>query len=206
MAGDKRTSFAVARTTARGRRRAALVAALLVAASAPVLAQGWWPWSQPEERPVPREPVYRPPAEEGPLPGMQPAPGAGAWSAKGSICLQLEQRLVQEGQRSKQSRDIVPMVENEIRQVETNPLPLAVLRVSREIEFGLQFYRDQNIARYELGQIPDGEHLVLAPEGMRARIEKRAPGRRVSYLGRFAWQHLEYYWVSAPGMGHQTSH
>lgn len=97
-------------------------------------------------------------------------------------------------------------IASEIHQVETKPLPLAVLRVSREIEFGLQFYRDQNIARYEQGQIPDGEHLVLAPEGMRARVEKRVPERRVSYLGKFALQHLEYYWVSAPGMGHEMSH
>jgi hypothetical protein len=84
----------------------------------------------------------------------------------------------------------------EISRVEAQPLPLAVLRVSRETEFGLQFYRNQTIARYEWGQIPDGEHLVIAPEGFQARVTKKVAGRRVSYLGSFAPQHVEYYWVA----------
>jgi hypothetical protein len=37
---------------------------------------------------------------------------------KNPICLQLEQRLVQEGQRGSQSRDLIPMVESELRQVD----------------------------------------------------------------------------------------
>jgi 4-amino-4-deoxy-L-arabinose transferase-like glycosyltransferase len=84
----------------------------------------------------------------------------------------------------------------EISRVEAQSLPLAVLRVSRETEFGLQFYRNQTIARYEWGQIPDGEHLVIAPEGFQARVTKKVAGRRVSYLGSFAPQHVEYYWVA----------
>jgi 4-amino-4-deoxy-L-arabinose transferase-like glycosyltransferase len=84
----------------------------------------------------------------------------------------------------------------EISRVDTKPLPLAVLQVSRETEYGLQFYRNQSIVRYELGQAPFGEHLLLAPEGLRAEIERRALGRRVSYLGSFAAQGLDYYWVA----------
>jgi 4-amino-4-deoxy-L-arabinose transferase-like glycosyltransferase len=94
----------------------------------------------------------------------------------------------------------------EISRIESKPLPLAVLRVPRETEFGLQFYRDQNIDRYEWGQVPAGEHLVVAPEGMRTIVEKRAAGRRVSYLGSFASQGLDYYWVSAPEMEQKGSH
>jgi 4-amino-4-deoxy-L-arabinose transferase-like glycosyltransferase len=91
---------------------------------------------------------------------------------------------------------------NEISRVQNKSLPLAVFRVSRETEFGLQFYRNQAINRYELGEMPSDEHLLLAPEGFQARIAQRAVGRRVSYLGNFAMQHLDYYWVSAPGMEH----
>jgi hypothetical protein len=123
---------------ARARRHAlgAAIAAAVMLVACPVLAQGWWPWSnsEPERPPVPDEPIYRepPPPPQGEPPMMQPpaarAPGAqepplqGApavnWSTKNPICLQLEQRLVQEGSRSSQTRDRLPAIEGELRQVE----------------------------------------------------------------------------------------
>jgi 4-amino-4-deoxy-L-arabinose transferase-like glycosyltransferase len=87
----------------------------------------------------------------------------------------------------------------EISRVDTKALPLAVLRASRETEYGLQFYRNQSIARYESGQVPSGEHVLVAPAGLRTGIEKRVVGRRVSYLGSFAPQGLDYYWISGKG-------
>jgi 4-amino-4-deoxy-L-arabinose transferase-like glycosyltransferase len=93
---------------------------------------------------------------------------------------------------------------NEIRQLENKPLPLAVSGVSRETEFGLAFYRNQIIDRYELGQIPPGEHLVVGPEGSQTAIARQVAGRRVSYLGSFAPQGLNYYWVAAEGMGEMS--
>src|SRR5438094_90151 len=89
-----------------------------------------------------------------------------------------------------------PLAE-QITKADNRRLPLAVLLTSRETEYGLQFYRNQTIARYELGQVPSGEHLVVAPEGLRRGLEKRAAGRRVTYLGSFAAQGLDYYWVGA---------
>ena len=89
-----------------------------------------------------------------------------------------------------------PLAE-QITKADSRRLPLAVLLISRETEYGLQFYRNQNIARYELGQVASGEHLVVAPEGLRKGVEKRAAGRRVTYLGSFAAQGLDYYWVGA---------
>jgi 4-amino-4-deoxy-L-arabinose transferase-like glycosyltransferase len=85
---------------------------------------------------------------------------------------------------------------NQISRLEVKPLPLAVAHVSRETEFGLAFYRNQIIDRYELGQVPAGEHLVVAPEGSQTAIAKEVAGRRVFYLGSFAPQGLDYYWVS----------
>jgi hypothetical protein len=122
---------------ARARRQAlgAVILAAAMLAAGPALAQGWWPWSnsEPERPPVPDEPVYRgpPPAPgEGPTLQPQPEPAPGAqmpppqaappvnWSTKNPICLQLEQRLVQDGQRSTGMRDRLPAVEAEIQQAE----------------------------------------------------------------------------------------
>jgi len=42
----------------------------------------------------------------------------------------------------------------EISSLETHRLPLAVYAVSRETEYGLAFYRNQQVIRYEWGGIP----------------------------------------------------
>ncbi len=84
----------------------------------------------------------------------------------------------------------------EINHVDNRSLPLAILRLPRETEYGLQFYRNQSIARYELGQIPDGEHLLVAREGWQKNLAKWTTSRRVTYLGSFAAQGLDYYWVA----------
>jgi len=84
----------------------------------PAHAQGFnWPWSEPEKRPVPRDPVYRPPAQGAPPPVVQPGPGA-QWSERSPLCIQLEQRLVQEGQNGNQARDMLPKIEAERREVD----------------------------------------------------------------------------------------
>ena len=85
----------------------------------------------------------------------------------------------------------------EISHLETQRLPMAVLGVPREVEYGLAFYRQQTMHRYELGQIPAAEHLLVAKAGSETEIAKRVTGRRVSYLGTFAPQRLAYYWVAA---------
>lgn len=87
-----------------------------------------------------------------------------------------------------------------LQMVDPHHLPVAVFWVSRETEFGLQFYRNQPMPRYELDQIPDGEHLVVATEGHERGVDKRAANRKVMRLGSFAAQKLEYFYVAAaPG-------
>src|SRR5207245_8883765 len=97
-------------------------------------------------------------------------------------------------------------VVNEISRMETKSLPVGVFGVSREMEYGLAFYRNQVIERYDLSQIPNGEHLLVATEGSQPQIARIAGDRRVSRLGNFPAQHLEYFWVSAPGIGHKARH
>ncbi|HEY6765226.1 MAG TPA: glycosyltransferase family 39 protein [Candidatus Sulfotelmatobacter sp.] len=88
-------------------------------------------------------------------------------------------------------------VAKEIARFEMHPLPLAVYGVPRELEYGLAFYSNQLIIRYEWGSVPVPEHLLIVPEGLQAQVAKSTAGRRISYLGSFAPQHVDYYWVSA---------
>ena len=88
-------------------------------------------------------------------------------------------------------------VAREISRLETHRLPLAVYAVPRETEYGLSFYRNQQVIRYERGEIPAEEHLVVSRENSQLEIAKQAAGRRISFLANFAPQHLDCYWVSA---------
>jgi ABC-type hemin transport system substrate-binding protein len=85
----------------------------------------------------------------------------------------------------------------ELASVETHELPVAVCGTSREIEYGLAFYRNQIVARYETGNIPLDAHLVVAAPSWKSKIMEWTAGRRVSFLGHYAPQNLEYYWVAA---------
>jgi 4-amino-4-deoxy-L-arabinose transferase-like glycosyltransferase len=85
----------------------------------------------------------------------------------------------------------------EASQFKSKPLPIAIFLLPRESEYGLQFYSNQVLRRYELLQIPDEEHIVIAEEGIQAKMVRRTVGRRCVYLGNFAAQHLDYYWVGA---------
>jgi 4-amino-4-deoxy-L-arabinose transferase-like glycosyltransferase len=85
---------------------------------------------------------------------------------------------------------------NEIARIDSKRLPIAVFRVSREVEYGLAFYRNQTVSRYESGQIPSREHFLVAPAGLQMEVARQVPGRHVSYLGQFAPQKLEYFWMA----------
>ena len=85
----------------------------------------------------------------------------------------------------------------ELASMEIHPMPLAVYHVRRELEFGLAFYRNQVILNYEWGNVPQREHIVVAAENSQVDIAKLAPGRRISFLGSYTAQHVDYYWVAA---------
>src|ERR1700733_8704205 len=82
----------------------------------------------------------------------------------------------------------------EIADIETHPLPLAVYHVSRELEYGLTFYRNHLTVNYDWGRVPSEEHLLVAAENSQGEIAKLAAGRKVSYLGHYAPQRVDYYW------------
>ena len=87
-------------------------------------------------------------------------------------------------------------VANELANFDSHHLPVAVFLVPRETEFGLAFYRNQIISNYQMRQIPPGEHIVVAAQGFQRSIAKES-GRKVTYLGNFAPQKLEYFYVAA---------
>jgi 4-amino-4-deoxy-L-arabinose transferase-like glycosyltransferase len=87
----------------------------------------------------------------------------------------------------------------ELASVETHQLPLAVYGVSREMEYGLAFYRNQTIVRYERESMPAQEHLLVAPAAWKVNVAERTAGRRVLFLGTYGPQDVDYYWVSAVG-------
>jgi 4-amino-4-deoxy-L-arabinose transferase-like glycosyltransferase len=84
----------------------------------------------------------------------------------------------------------------ELASIETHQLPVAVFGTSRELEYGLAFYRNQTIARYESGNVPPGEHLLVVLATWTHNIPSQTAGRRVSFLGYYAPQNVDYYWVS----------
>jgi 4-amino-4-deoxy-L-arabinose transferase-like glycosyltransferase len=87
----------------------------------------------------------------------------------------------------------------EIARIEAGYLPAAVFHVPREIEYGLSFYRNENILNYDRGEIPTQAHLLVTREGELSRLPNVIRNRRLSLLGVLPPQHLEYYWVSAVG-------
>jgi 4-amino-4-deoxy-L-arabinose transferase-like glycosyltransferase len=84
----------------------------------------------------------------------------------------------------------------ELAGIETHPLPIAVCGTSRELEYGLAFYRNQTVARYESGEVPASEHLLVAAPAWKKNVDELTAGRRVTFLGYYASQKVDYYWVA----------
>ena len=88
----------------------------------------------------------------------------------------------------------------EIASIETHQLPLAVYGVTRELEYGLAFYRNAVILHYEGGSVPAEEHLLVAPSTWKMNVVKQTAGRRLLFLGHYAPQDVDYYWVAAAAL------
>jgi hypothetical protein len=97
-----------------------------------------------------------------------------------------------------------------IGQMQDAPGEIAVYDVPRGIQYGLAFYRDQRVPRYDgnldgPGEVPAGEHLLLM-RGASANTIVLPPllsGRDFDIVGRFAPQDLLILRVAAaPKTGH----
>jgi 4-amino-4-deoxy-L-arabinose transferase-like glycosyltransferase len=82
---------------------------------------------------------------------------------------------------------------------------VAVFQVRRDVEFGLSFYRNREVVNYELGGVPEEQHILVARVFGRhgvdlhtqAALEKDLEGRQYEQL--FSWpeQGLEVYLVGS---------
>src|SRR4029077_17804334 len=104
------------------------------------------------------------------------------------------------------SRQVAAYVEQiERDNLQTRIRPVAVLDTRRDVEYGLGFYLDQRIERYERGEIPPVEHILVARAGEHGTIEKLiGPNRRLISFGspfpdKASPQHLEVLWISSSG-------
>jgi hypothetical protein len=74
-------------------------------------------------------------------------------------------------------------------------VPIALYRLNRVQEYGLEFYLNRPAQPYESGNIPAGAHVVVAAQGTQSQVAQLVPGRRVSYLTSIPAQKVDLYWV-----------
>jgi hypothetical protein len=85
-----------------------------------------------------------------------------------------------------------------VQLAQTSPtLLVAVLRVPREVEYGLHFYRNHPVRRYERGEIPAEEHLLVAYDASRDEVLRTLGTRQAFYLGNDPDLHVDSFRVVA---------
>jgi len=110
-------------------------------------------------------------------------------------------RILGEAYSSRQVAAYIEKLEQE--RIPSQFRPVAVFEARRDVEYGLGFYLDERVARYERGEIPQTEHVLVAREGEHEAIARLlGPNRKiVSYGSPFAGemnpQHLEVLWISS---------
>ena len=104
------------------------------------------------------------------------------------------------------SRQVAGYIERiERDNLQTHIRPVAVLDTRRDVEYGRGFYLDQRIQRYERGEVPLVDHILVAHEGEHETVEKLiGPNRKfISFGSPFPYranpQHLEVLWISSSG-------
>jgi 4-amino-4-deoxy-L-arabinose transferase-like glycosyltransferase len=75
------------------------------------------------------------------------------------------------------------------------PIPVALYHINRVQEYGLEFYLNRPAEKYEDGNIPASDHVVVAAQGTQSQVAQLVSGRRVSYLTSIPAQNLDLYWV-----------
>ena len=75
------------------------------------------------------------------------------------------------------------------------PVSVGLYHVNRVQEYGVEFYLNRPAHRYEDGNIPAAEHVVVAARDTQSQVAQLVPGRRVSYLTSIAGQKVDLYWV-----------
>ena len=83
--------------------------------------------------------------------------------------------------------------------VAPRPMPIAVYRVRRDVQYGLAFYRDEPVINYDRSPIPAGRHILITRAPFNADLTRRLAGRAYEPLFTLAEQGLIVYQVEAAG-------
>ncbi len=87
-----------------------------------------------------------------------------------------------------------PIAES-IQAFSSEPVPIALYRINRAQEYGLEFYLNRPAQKYEAGNVPSAAHVLVAAQGSESQVAHLVPGRQVSYLTSIPKQKLDLYWV-----------
>jgi 4-amino-4-deoxy-L-arabinose transferase-like glycosyltransferase len=74
-------------------------------------------------------------------------------------------------------------------------VPIAVYHTNRAQEYGLEFYLNRGVQRYELGQVPQEGHVVVAARNTLGQFNGSLRARKISRLTSIPAQELEVYWI-----------
>jgi hypothetical protein len=74
-------------------------------------------------------------------------------------------------------------------------VPIAIYKINRMQQYGLEFYLNRAAQAYEKGNVPPEPHVLVAKQGSQSEVAGLIPGRRVSYLSSVPEQKLDLYWV-----------
>jgi 4-amino-4-deoxy-L-arabinose transferase-like glycosyltransferase len=83
----------------------------------------------------------------------------------------------------------------EIQKADPADQVVAVHDVRRDLDYGLAFYRDQNIVNYDTDGIPDDAHILVLPTREAADLPQLLPGRTWQQLFLYNTQGLSVYKV-----------
>jgi len=72
---------------------------------------------------------------------------------------------------------------------------VAVQGVRRDLDYGLAFYRNQNVVHYETDGIPDEEHVLVIPTREADELPEALRGRVYQQLFLYETQGLSVYRV-----------
>ena len=86
-------------------------------------------------------------------------------------------------------------VEEEIRKLGRGNVPIAGLHIRRETEYGLAYYLNRPVSMYDRNEVPESGHLVVVDKTRGDWKVIMAPGVRAYWVGSYAPQHLDFYWI-----------
>jgi 4-amino-4-deoxy-L-arabinose transferase-like glycosyltransferase len=108
-------------------------------------------------------------------------------------------------QRTKRTIQLVDLaysarpLARELTLVTPNDEPVAVLRVRRDLEFGLSFYRDKRVLDYDTNGVPEQAHILVVRDIALPQLKTLLATRAYHPLFAYPAQHVSVYQVDALG-------